>query len=199
MYSLSKLDPMTMDPEQIRVAIRVNESVNATQGSAQIITSYKTEDGSMSEEHTFNVQLTNAQTLTPKLTRGLLPGEQVTVMSLTPEDAHTMRGFQKRLIAFKSADVEGTGSFTIKFGKLCLDKEMPEDDVPLTLFVKTETNEDYIIFIKTNLNDLFSDTDNNIDQLPFCEGTPVGGASSAGREPSPKKTNQTTHLQAQTQ
>ena len=96
MYSLSKIDPMKLDPEQIRVAIRVDKSVNATRGSAQITIGYKAEDGSIDEEHEFDVQLTNAQTLTPKLTRGLLAGEQITVMSLSPEDARTMKDLQQR-------------------------------------------------------------------------------------------------------
>jgi hypothetical protein len=169
MYSLSKIDPMQTDPEQIRVAIRVNESVNASRGSAQITMAYKAEDGSIDEEHEFDVQLTAAQTLTPKLTRGLLPGEQVTVMSLSPQDARTMRDLQQRLFKYQAADGDGDGSFNLRLGDLCLDKALPDGDIPLTLFLKTESDEDYIVFIKTELHDLFSDTDSDIDALPFCE------------------------------
>ena len=49
MYSLSQIEPLQTDPEQIRVAIRVEESVNATYGSAQIAMGYKAEDGSIDE------------------------------------------------------------------------------------------------------------------------------------------------------
>jgi hypothetical protein len=174
MYSLSKIDPMKTDPEQIRVAIRVNESVNATRGSAQITVGYKAEDGSIDEQHEFDVQLTPAQTLTPQLTRGLLPGEQVTVMGLSPEDARTMRDLQQRLFKYKAADGDGDGSFTLRLAELCLDKELPEGDVPLTLFLKTENHEDYIVFIKTELHDMFSDTGSDIEKLPFCEELAVG-------------------------
>lgn len=180
MYSLSKIDPMKTDPEQIRVAIRVNESVNAAHGSAQITISYKAEDGSIDEQHEFEVQLTSAQTLTPKLTRGMLPGEKVTVMSLSPKDARTMKELQQRLYKYKAADIEGRGSFGLRFGELCLDKDLPAGDIPLTLFLKTEIHDDYIVFIKTDLHDLFSDTDSDIDAVPFCEemvveDTVVGG------------------------
>ncbi len=171
MYSLSKIDPMKTDPEQIRVAIRVHESVNAAHGSAQITIAFKAGDGSIDEEHEFDVILTTTQTLTPKLTRGLLPGEQVTVMSLSPQDARTMRDFQQRLYERKAAgdDGGGEGSFGLNLQDLCLDKALPDGDIPLTLFLKTESHEDYIVFFKTELHDLFSDTDSDIDALPFCE------------------------------
>jgi hypothetical protein len=173
MYSLSKIDPMTADPEQIRVAIRVDESVNATRGSAQIVMTYQTEDGGIDEEHTFDVQMTSAQRLTAKLLKGSQPGEEVTVMSLTAEDAATMRDFQQRVFESQKAEVKGTGSFSLRFGQLCLDKDLPDGDVPLTLFLKTQTDEDYIVFIKTNLNKLASDTDSDLDLLPFCEDLDV--------------------------
>jgi hypothetical protein len=169
MYSLSKIDPMKTDPEQIRVAIRVDESVNASHSSASIVMAYKVEDGSLNEEHTFNVQLNSAQTLTPKLLKGMEPGEKVTVMSLTPEDARIMRDFQTRLFQYKADKIKGEGSFSLNVGKLCLEEELPEDSVSLTLFLKTEYNEDYIVFIRTQLSDLFAKTDSEIDKLPFCE------------------------------
>jgi len=171
MYSLSKIDPMKTDPEQIRVAIRVNESVNAAHGSAQITIGYKAEDGSIDEEHEFDVQLTSAQTLTSSLTRGMLPGEKVTVMSLSPTDARTMKELQQRLYKYKAMDGDGDGSFGLRLQELCLDKELPDGDIPLTLFLKTENHEDYIVFIKTELHDLFSDTDSDIAAVPFCEVT----------------------------
>ena len=173
MYSLSKIDPMRTDPEQIRVAIRVHESVNASHGSAQIAMSYKAEDGSIEEQHEFEVQLTATQTLTPSLTRGLLPGERVTVMSLTAEDAFTMRDMQQRLYKYKATGGDGEGSFTLRMGELCLDQELPDRDIPLTLFLKTENQEDYIVFVKYELHDLFSEIDNDIDSVPFCEDTAV--------------------------
>jgi hypothetical protein len=173
MYSLSKIDPMTADPEQIRVAIRVDDSVNATRGSAQIVTTYQSEDGSIDEEHTFDVQMTSVQKLTAKLLKGTLPGEKVTVMSLTAADAATMRGFQQRVFESQKAEVKATGSFSLRFGQLCLDRDLPEGDVPLTLFLKTQTNEDYIVFIKTDLNQLASDTDSDLGQLPFCDDMDV--------------------------
>jgi len=171
MYSLSKIDPMKTDPEQIRVAIRVHESVNAAHGSAQITIGFKAEDGSIDEEHEFDVILTTTQTLTPKLTRGLLPGEQVTVMSLSKDDARTMRDFQQRLYERKAAggNDNGGGSFGLRLQDLCLDKALPDGDIPLTLFLKTESHDDYIVFFKTELHDLFSDSDSDIDALPFCE------------------------------
>ena len=170
LYSLSKIDPMKTDPEKIRVAIRVDESVNAAHSSAQITIGYKAENGGIDETHEFDVQLTSAQSLTPKLTRGLLPGERVTVMSLSPEDAHTMRDFQRRLYKHKVADGndDDDGSFGLRLHNLCLDKALPDGDIPLTLFLKTESHEDYIVFLKTELHDLFSDTDSDIDELEFC-------------------------------
>ena len=169
MYSLIKIDPMKTDPEQIRVAIRVNESVNVTRGSAQIAMGYTADDNSISEKHEFDVQLTGTQTFTPKLTRGLQPGELVTVMSLSPEDAQTMRDFQQRLYQYDKSGGDGDGSFTLRLQELCLDKDLPAGDIPLTLFLKTEENEDYIVFIKSTLHDLFTDTDSDINALPFCE------------------------------
>ena len=169
MYSLSKIEPMNIDPEQIRVAIRVDESVNAAHGNAQITMGYKAEKAGIDEEHEFDVQLTSAQTLTPKLTRGKLAGERVTVMSLSAEDARTMRDFQQRLYQYKAAGIDGDGSFSLRLKDLCLDSALPDGDIPLTLFLKTESDEDYIVFVKHELHDLFSDTDSDIDALTFCE------------------------------
>jgi hypothetical protein len=180
MYSLSKIDPMKIDPEQIRVAIRVDESVNATRGSAQITMGYKVEDSDIHEEHQFDVQLINAQTLTPKLTRGMQPGERVTVMSLKPEDAHTMRDFQQRLYQYKAAGIEGDGSFSLRLKDLCLDYALTDRDIPLTLFLYSESYEDFIVFINTELHDLFSDTDSDIGEVAFCEEIAAGRASYRG-------------------
>ena len=170
MYSLSKMDPMRTDPEQIRVAIRVNESVNVSRGRAQIAIGYKADDGSIDELHEFDVQMTSKQTLTPKLIKGLLSGEVVTVMSLTPQDAQTMKDLQQRLYQYTSADGDGEGSFTLRVRELCLDEDLPAGDTPLTLFLKTDNHEDYIVFIKTDLDELFSKTDSDIDTLALCAG-----------------------------
>ena len=174
MYSLSKIDPMKADPEQIRVAIRTNEAVNVTRDGAQIAMSFKAEDHNINEAFEFDVQLTGAPTLTPKLTRGSLSGEQVTVMSLMPEDARTMRDFQQRLFNYEADGIKGQGSFTLRLRNLCLDKPLPQGDIPLTLFLKTETNEDYIVFIKTELHETFSDIDSEHDVLALCQATAVG-------------------------
>jgi len=176
LYSLSKIDPIKIDPEQIRVAIRVDESVNAARGSAQIIMGYKAEDGSIDEEHEFDVQLTSVQTLTPELTRGMSPGERVTVMSLSPEDAYTMRDLQQRLSRHDAAGGDGDGSFTLRIRELCLDTELPGGDIPLTLFLRTDSLEDYIVFVKYELHDLFSGSGSDIDALPFCDETIVEDA-----------------------
>ena len=169
MYSLSKIEPLQTNPEHIRVAIRVNESVNATHGSAQIIIGYKAEDGSIDEEYEFDVRLTSAQTLTPKLTRGMLPGERVTVMSLLPQDARIMKDIQQRVYKYDAAGGDGDGIFSLRLRKLCLDKKLPDGDIPLTMFLRTESHEDYIVFVRYELHDLFSDTNSDIDSLPFCE------------------------------
>jgi len=178
MYSLSKIDPMKTDPEQIRVAIRVNDSVNASRGSAQIMIGYQAEDGSIDEDHEFDVQLTSTQTLSPMLTKGLLPGERVTVMSLSAQDAHTMRDLQQRLYEHKTANGndDDDGSFGLRIRDLCLDKALPDGDIPLTLFLETESHDDYIVFYKTELHDLFSDTDSDFDKLLFCDELTVEDA-----------------------
>jgi hypothetical protein len=101
----------------------------------------------------------------------MLPGEKVTVMSLSPKDARTMKELQQRLYKYKAIDGDGDGSFGLRLRELCLDKDLPDGDIPLTLFLKTENHEDYIVFFKTELHDLFSDTDSDIDAVPFCEET----------------------------
>lgn len=175
MYSLSKLDLMKTDPEQIRVAVRVDDSVNVSRGSAQITLGYKAEDNSIDEAHEFDVQLNSAQLLTPKLVKGMLPGEQVTVMSLVPEDARTMRDLQQRLTRYKAAGGDGEGSFSLHVGDLCLDKEPPAGDIPLTLFLRTQDDAEYIVFSNSELRDLFDKSDKVVDALPFCEKLGVEG------------------------
>jgi len=168
-YSLSKIDPMKIDPAQIRVAIRVDESVNVTRGSAQITLSYQAESAGIDEEHQFDVQLTGSQALTPTLTKAMLPGERITVMSLSPGDAGTMRSFQRRLYQYKAAGIEGEGSLNLRVKDLCLDKTLPDRDIPLTLFFKTGSDQDYIVFVRYELHDLFSDISSDIEALAFCE------------------------------
>ena len=50
---------------------------------------------------------------------------------------------------------------------------LPQGDIPLTLFLKTETNEDYIVFIKTELHEAFSDIDSEFDVLALCQAAAV--------------------------
>ena len=160
---------MKTDPEQIQVAIRVNEAVNASRGSALITVSYQAEDGSIDEEHEFDVSLTKTQELTPALIKGLLPGEQVTVMSLSPEAASNMKDFQQRLFEYKKTGGDGSGSFGVNFGKFCLDSKLPNGRIPLTLFLKTDSTDDYIVFIKTDFRDLLSEIESGTERIPGCE------------------------------
>jgi hypothetical protein len=53
---------------------------------------------------------------------------------------------------------------------LALVAMLPDGDTPLTLFLKTDNHEDYIVFIKTDLDELFSKTDSDIDTLALCTG-----------------------------
>jgi hypothetical protein len=91
-----------------------------------------------------------------------------------------MRDFQQRLYQYKAAGIEGDGSFSLRLKDLCLDYALPDRDIPLTLFLKTEGHEDYIVFINTELHDLFSDTDSDIEGLVFCEEIAAGRASHRG-------------------
>jgi hypothetical protein len=103
----------------------------------------------------------------------MLPGERITVMSLSPGDAGAMRSFQRRLYQYKAAGIEGEGSLNLRVKDLCLDKTLPDRDIPLTLFFKTGSDQDYIVFVRYELHDLFFDTASDIEALAFCEDSYV--------------------------
>ena len=147
MYKMSQMDPMTMDPAQIRVAIKTDQTVEVKKGAATITFQYQSEDKSINIDKIFEVAIDNQNEAAYALFGKLKPTEVVTSLSLTPEDAKLFRQFQQTIANHKANNGKGTGSFGLGLTDFCLPDPMPERDLLVDVYLQTDQQDGFFKFL----------------------------------------------------
>lgn len=151
MYKMSQMDPMTMDPAQISVAIKTDQAVEVKKGAATITFRYQSEDQSKDQsiniDKVFEVVVDNQNKAAYELFGKLKPTEVVTSLSLTAEDAQLFRGFQQQIAAHKANGGKGTGSFGLGLTDFCLPEPMPKRDLLVDVYLQTDRQDGFFKFL----------------------------------------------------
>ena len=171
MYKLSRMDPMEADPAQIKVAVRADEAIGIGKGDAQIEFKFDAEDGSLSIDEIYLIEMDRDPIVYGALYTDKKPGESITVLSLTPGDAERMKQLQLEMAMFREGDVKGSGSLRVNLNGICLHSKMHPGEVQLDMFLQTSEQEGFFVLAKNlDLREALAEDGTDMDELPDCGG-----------------------------
>ncbi|MEE4174914.1 MAG: hypothetical protein V2I57_11745 [Xanthomonadales bacterium] len=165
---LARLDPMTAEPRDLRVAVMTSDAVDLTPGKVDLVMSYLAEDGSLDESHSLVVRPDDTPAFSSRLTRDLEPGFAVDTFELSAANADTMRGFQQRVRNFKAGDGEGEGTLSVSVNGFCTTRDAAAEDLPFAVYLKTSPEDDFFPMLRGDLKELFADSGADASQIPRC-------------------------------
>ncbi len=168
MVKLSQFDPLTADPNLIRIAIRTTKVVDLQKGDVKMNLGYVADDNSLVIDDLYLVEVRHNSILSKTLIDGLEEHEAVTVMHLSSSDAKQMRQTQKLIAQRKADDLEGSGSFGVSINSSCLHSDLPQDEMLVDIFLQTDPNEDYFA-ISEDLDLFQQEGIEDLKQWPKCD------------------------------
>ncbi|WP_298445147.1 hypothetical protein [uncultured Ferrimonas sp.] len=168
MYKMVTLEPLEIDPQQVKFAVRTDR--NAVIGEKGVVMglSYHSEDGQVQLDEEYSVRVNHDMRPSGVLLQGQEPGEQVVIFSLSPRDAQSMRRFQQKVAKHQENGVEGSGGLSINLDEFCF-KQAPTEPVLADMFMQTERADGFFVFLN-NVDILEPDCDNcEIEPIPLCD------------------------------
>jgi hypothetical protein len=164
MYKMSQLSILDIEPSEISVAIRTNESVKVETGAANIRLAMKTEglvDDSVNRfeseqfppfdlQYKFQIQVLPGfkSEMASILSDGIEAQEQITILKLSEEDAATMTTAMARVKSYKAKGVEVNGQFSFGIGSSCFGDLAAFDELKVDLFIQTDADDGYMLFLE---------------------------------------------------
>jgi hypothetical protein len=168
MYKLATLDPLSIDPAQLKLALRTDQVVEVATGSVVMQLEYSSpahdDLPAIERKHKFSVAVerfeanrtTNARqagdqqlsinSLPEVLLDDMLPSEQVTLLFLNEQDAKDMAETQRIAKQYKAAGAKGTGMLGFSFNQSCLLNTENMDSLDVDLFLKTAKDQAFFKF-----------------------------------------------------
>lgn len=156
MYKMATLDPLSIDPHELKLALRTEQVVEVAKGSVVMQLEYSTpavgEYSAVDRKHKFNVAVerfedtSSAQTLPSILLDGIEANEQVTLLFLSAQDATEMAETLRIVREYKAADIKGRGMIGFSFNQNCLLNTETMKSLEVDLFLKTAEKEQYFMF-----------------------------------------------------
>ena len=129
LIELSRLDPLTANPDGFVAAIALPEALDVPEGGATLGFYWESARETIGGSYTLRRQA------------GVGPvpaaGQHVLVFNLTPADAASIRQTQQQIIALKAEGVEGTGTFSV-FAAPCAHGEVIAPR--LSTYIQVETD-----------------------------------------------------------
>ena len=171
MYKLSRMDPMEADPAQIKVAVRADEAIGIGKGDAQIEFKFDAEDNSLNIDEIYLIEVVRNPVMQGELYADKKPGQSITVLGLTPDDAERMRQLQLAMAPYRNGDVEGSGSLRVNLSGMCLHSKMPPGEVQVDLFLQTSEQDGFFVMAKNlDMREAMAEEGTDMDALPECAG-----------------------------
>lgn len=129
LIELSRLNPLTANPEQFVAAIALPETLDVPEGGATLGFYWESANETIGGSYTLRRQT------------GIGPapadGQHVLVFDLTPDDAASIRQTQQQIIALKAEGIAGKGTFSV-FAAPCA---LGEVTAPrLSTYIQIETD-----------------------------------------------------------
>ena len=174
MFKLRKMNPMEVDPAQFKVAIRMDERIGIPEDGVHMTLKFDSEDGSLSIDDTYVVEVTRNPILTPELIDDKATWKSVTVLQLTDSDAQKLTGVQSLLRPHSEGQASGSLSFGVDVKGVCTYGPIPAEKVLIDIFVQA-SNKDGFFAVSRNL-DLFQSVDGSdlmLESLSECLDSPI--------------------------
>lgn len=158
MYKLSKVDPLSADPAQIKVAIKTDKVIKVNDGAVKIKFGYQSDDGTIDINDEFDVNIDYQSAIAQSLFTDIATNEYVTVLSLNESDAKKFRQNQFLISKHKTEDKKGQGYFSLGLDNFCLPNPLPERELTVDVFLQTERQDGFFKFLSdVDLKDQFED------------------------------------------
>lgn len=169
MYKLHRLDPMDADPAHIKVAIRADERIGIREGGTKIEVKFKSEDGTVSIDDVFIVDVIRDPIMSIELMENKKPGESVTVLQLSEADAERFRFLQSSMARYKEEERKGTGSFGVGISGVCLVSPIPASEVVVDIFLQTDVDAGFYVLVrKMDLRKKLEQEGITVPEWPDC-------------------------------
>jgi hypothetical protein len=176
MYKLSQLSPLDIQPSNIRVALRTDKAITIEDGATEINMSYYSEGGHtlapVSMEHSFYIRTTpqQASPLSDILLDGMEDNEQITLLSLSDEQAQKMADILAIAKKYKANDIKGKGEFSIHIQEACFGNISQFDSLALDIFLQTDAADGYMMFLENiDIIEQAEANSMNLAQTNTCE------------------------------
>jgi len=156
MYKMATLDPLTIKPDELVLALRTDQAVDIGKGTVEMKLAFSgpayQQYEAVERDHAFLVEVEKIdveQTVTPYseiLLDGIEANEQVTILKLNPADAAQMAETQKIIKRYRESEVKGKGMFSFGFNQSCIIRSEYLESLPVDLFLKTSNDEEFFMF-----------------------------------------------------
>ena len=145
---LMALDMETLDIEKVELAVRLDDSLGISKGSAQLSIKVENEKTKAILAHRLILDVRD-EDLTPFLKRKAKPGYKIHRFKLTPEQAEAAQSFRTEALALRDKsgkDLKSELSASVGF---CQAKKGTEyEGASLTFYVRTNPNKDFYTLFK---------------------------------------------------
>ena len=149
MFKLRNMDPLAVDPAQLKVAIRADEHIHLPKDGVHISLKFDAEDGSLIIDDTYVVEVIRNPILTPELFDDKATWESVTVLQLSDSDAQKMTRVQSALKPYIEGRAGGSLTFGISISGVCVLSPISAGNVLVDVFMQSSDNEDFFAVVSS--------------------------------------------------
>jgi len=174
MIKLHKVDPMEVDPAQLKVAIRTDERIGIRKDGAHISLKFDAEDGSLHIDDTYVIEIIRDPILTSELFDDRKSGKSVTVLQLSDSDAQKMTRAQVLLRPYSEGGGSGSLSLGVVLHGVCAHSPIPAGKVLVDIFMQARDNDGFFTFTRDlDLRESSDGADAMFESLPKCVESPI--------------------------
>ena len=165
MYRLSQLSPLTVAPDQIKVAIKANENINIRTGDVNLKLGYWADDKSLNIDEEFLVEVIQNTSISANLFDDKEADENITILQLSTADTSRFKEVQSLVSAYKEKDGQGKGMFSFGINNFCLKRDIPTNKLEIDMKIQTSEEDGFFSFLSDfNLADIAKDNkQTNVD------------------------------------
>ena len=166
---LRKVNPLEVDPAQLKIAVRADERIGIPEGGVQISLKFDADDGSLNIDDTYVVEVIRNPILPAELFRGKAAWEAVTVLQLSDSDARQMTRVQSLLKPYTDGRAAGALSFGVDVSGVCALSPVPKGTLLIDVFVQANDIDGF--FAITNdldIRQIGDKSDAMLDSLSPC-------------------------------
>jgi len=142
-FKLRGMDPLEVDPAQLKVAIRADERIGIPEDGVHISLKFDADDGSLNIDDTYVVEVILNSILTSELVDDGARWESVTMLQLSDSDAQRMTRAQSLLKPYTDGRGGGSLSFGVDVKGVCANSPIPPGKVIIDIFVRASDNDGF--------------------------------------------------------